>query len=131
MNIPEALRYTKTHEWARSENNRVRCGITDYAQQEISDLVFIELPAPGREVKQGDALAVAESVKAAFDIYAPASGRVVARNESLEANPALVNEEPYGEGWLFEIEVSDPKELEQLMDAKAYHAHIEQCAHGA
>lgn len=131
MHVPDPLKYTKTHEWARREGQTIRCGITDYAQREISDLVFVELPAPGREVKGGDVVAVAESVKAAFDIYAPASGRVAARNEALEADPGLVNQEPYGAGWFFEIELSDPQELDALMDASAYRSHLETCAHGA
>ncbi len=131
MEVPDLLKYTKTHEWARHEGRTIRCGITDYAQHEISDLVFVELPAPGCDVKQGDVVAVAESVKAAFDIYAPASGRLSARNEALEANPGLVNEDPYGGGWFFEIELSDPQELNALMDSSAYRSHLETFAHGA
>ena len=131
MQVPEKLTYTKTHEWSRVTQNVIRCGISDYAQREISELVFVELPAPGRVVKQGEGVAVAESVKAAFDIYAPASGRVVAANAALEANPGLVNEDPYEAGWFFDIELSNPRELDALMDASAYRAHLESCAPGA
>lgn len=124
MEFPEELKYTQTHEWAKREGTKVRVGITAYAQHEISDVVFVDLPKPGKEANQGKGLSVIESVKAAFDIYAPVTGKVTAANEALESQPALVNEDPYGRGWLFEIEMSDPSEWESLLAASRYQ---EQC----
>ena len=122
MEFPNELRYTQTHEWARRQGNRVRVGITEYAQHEISDVVFVELPKSNLPATKGKAIAVVESVKAAFDIYAPLSGQVVAANKDLESEPALVNKEPYGQGWFFEIEMKDPGEWETLMKAEDYKA---------
>lgn len=124
MNLPADLRYTKTHEWARKEGNRVTVGITDYAQKEISDVVFVELPKAGQSCRQDKPASVVESVKAAFDIYAPVSGKVVKANQGLESNPGLVNQEPYGRGWFFEIELAQPTEWDSLMSAEAYEEHI-------
>jgi len=120
MQFPSELRYSETHEWARREGGRVRVGITEYAQHEISDVVFVELPKAGLAAQKGKAVAVVESVKAAFDIYAPASGKVTAVNSALETNPALVNKDPYGDGWFFEIELSQPSEWEGLLSAEQY-----------
>ncbi len=120
MEFPSELRYTPSHEWAKREGNQIRVGITSYAQQEISDVVFVELPKIGKEVVKGKSISVIESVKAAFDIYAPVSGRVVAVNQTLESEPGLVNQDPYGRGWLFEIELKDPSEWETLLDAPQY-----------
>ncbi|MBI2167086.1 MAG: glycine cleavage system protein GcvH [Candidatus Omnitrophica bacterium] len=120
MEFPEELKYTPTHEWARREGNRVRVGITCYAQQEISDVVYVELPKPGREAVKGKGLTVVESVKAAFDIYAPVSGPVTAVNQALESEPALVNRDPYGDGWLLEIDLKDPSEWDSLLGASEY-----------
>ena len=122
MEFPNELRYTQTHEWARRNGNRVRVGITEYAQHEISDIVFVELPKSNLQAAKGKAIAVVESVKAAFDIYAPVSGQIVAANKDLESEPALVNKEPYGQGWFFEIEMKDPGEWETLMKAEDYKA---------
>ena len=122
MEFPAELRYTQTHEWARREGNRVRIGITEYAQHEISDVVFAELPKLNLETAKGKAIAVVESVKAAFDIYAPVSGKILAVNTALESNPALVNQDPYGRGWLFEIQMQDPSEWESLLTADQYQA---------
>ena len=120
MEFPKELRYTKTHEWARREGNRVRVGITEHAQHEISDVVFVELPKPNAEAAKEKGVAVVESVKAAFEIYAPVSGKVVRANTALESDPALVNKEPYGSGWFFEIEMTHPSEWDSLMTAEDY-----------
>ena len=120
MNIPEGLSYSKTHEWARRQGNEIIVGISDHAQSELSDVVFIELPKVGRLVKQEEPCAVVESVKAAFDIYAPVSGKVTRVNPALEKDPALVNKDPYTEGWFFALEPSDAKELSRLMDKDKY-----------
>ena len=122
MNFPAELRYTQTHEWARRDGNRVKVGITEYAQHEISDVVYVELPKPNGRAEKGKGVAVAESVKAAFDIYAPVSGQVVLANRDLESNPALVNQDPYGRGWFFEIELKNPSEWETLLSAEQYKA---------
>ena len=124
--IPEELKYTQDHEWARSEGeNIVTCGITDYAQEQLTDIVFVELPEMNREAKQGEQIAVVESVKAISDVFTPASGKVVEINATLEDSPELINSDPYGEGWIFRIEASDKSELNNLMDSAAYAEHIE------
>ena len=120
MNNPDGLYYTKTHEWAKQQGKEVLVGITDHAQQELSDVVFIELPKVGRVVKAEEACAVVESVKAAFDIYAPVSGKVVRIDTALEKDPALVNKDPYGEGWFYALEAADPKEISKLMNKTQY-----------
>ena len=120
MKFPEELRYTQTHEWAKKEGNRVRVGITEYAQHEVSDVVYVELPKLNAEALKEKRIAVIESVKAAFDIYAPVSGRVVQVNQELESNPALVNQDPYGRGWFFEIEVKSSSEWDNLLPASQY-----------
>jgi glycine cleavage system H protein len=119
--IPTDLKYRESHEWVREEDGEgVVVGITDHAQAELGDMVFVELPEPGMSYTQGDACAVIESVKAASDIYAPLSGEVVEVNDALEDDPGMVNNDPYGDGWLFRMEPSNPSELEGLMDADAY-----------
>jgi len=126
-NIPSHLQYTESHEWVSTEDNgNVRIGITDHAQEALGDLVFVELPVVGDEISQGDPCAVVESVKAASDIYAPVSGLVVAVNEDLETDPALINADPYGDGWLFELELIDSEELDGLKDAEAYEESLEE-----
>lgn len=120
MEFPVELRYTQTHEWARRNGNRVRVGITQYAQQEISDVVFVELPKTGADAQRAKGIAVVESVKAAFDIYAPVSGSLVQVNTALETQPALVNQDPYERGWFFEIEMKNPAEWESLLTADQY-----------
>ena len=125
-NIPSHLKYTESHEWVSAEGNgNARIGITDHAQEALGDLVFVELPVVGDEIGQGDPCAVVESVKAASDIYVPVSGLVVAINEDLESNPALINADPYGDGWLFELELLDAEELDGLKDAEAYEQSLE------
>jgi glycine cleavage system H protein len=121
MNIPNELLYTKTHEWVKKINNKeVIMGITDYAQQQLKDVVFVELPSIGKEVKAGVPCAVVESVKAAYDIYSPVSGKVSKINPKVQENPQLVNEDPYGEGWFLQIEVSDPNEFNNLLTPDKY-----------
>jgi glycine cleavage system H protein len=122
--IPEDLRYAETHEWARDEEGLIRVGITDYAQGELGDVVFVDLPQIGRQVTQGESCGAVESVKAVADLYAPVSGQVVEVNAALADAPELVNQEPYEGGWLVVIEPSDPRELDALLDAEAYRAHI-------
>jgi glycine cleavage system H protein len=127
MNFPDDCLYTKTHEWARDEGDgTVVCGITDHAQESLGDIVYVELPIDGDEVEAGAAFGVVDSVKASSDIYAAVSGTVVAVNEELENAPELVNESPYGEGWLVKIELDDAAQLDDLMDAAAYEAFLEE-----
>jgi glycine cleavage system H protein len=122
MEFPSELRYTATHEWAKREGTRVRVGITEHAQHEISDVVYVELPKSNAQATKGKGIAVVESVKAAFDIYAPVSGSILRANQELESNPALVNQDPYGRGWFFEIEMKDSFEWEGLLTADQYQA---------
>ena len=126
-NVPTELKYSSSHEWVRSEGNGVyTVGITEHAQELLGDMVFVDLPEVGRVVAAGEDCAVAESVKAASDIYAPISGEIVAVNAELEGSPELVNSEPYGEGFLFQIKASDESELANLLDAGAYQASIDE-----
>ena len=121
MHIPDELRYTKTHEWAKMINSKeVLVGITDHAQQQLKDIVFVELPSLGKDVKMGMPCAVVESVKAAYDIYSPISGKVVKINQKLQEKPQLVNEDPYGEGWFLHIEISNPNEFSNLLSPDQY-----------
>jgi glycine cleavage system H protein len=124
MNVPDDLLYTETHEWIRREGENIRVGITDHAQAELTDVVFVEVPKVGREVNAREATAVVESVKAASDIYAPVKGTVVEANEALTQNPALVNTDPFGQGWLFVLKVANPDDLKGLKDAAAYGQQI-------
>ena len=125
-NIPSHLKYTESPEWVSIEDNgNARVGISDHAQEALGDLVFVELPVVGDDISQGDPCAVVESVKAASDIYAPVSGQVVAVNEELESDPALINADPYGDGWLFELELIDTEELDGMKDAEAYEELLE------
>ncbi|MDI3327380.1 MAG: glycine cleavage system protein GcvH [Alicyclobacillaceae bacterium] len=122
--IPENLRYSKEHEWVRAEGNRAVIGITDFAQSELGDIVFVELPSAGDEVQAGRTFGTVESVKTVSDLYAPVSGKVIEVNESLSDSPEKVNQDPYGEGWMIVVEMSNPAELEALLDAEGYRAHI-------
>ena len=125
-NIPSHLKYTESHEWVDAdEHGNARIGISDHAQAALGDLVFVELPVVGDEISQGDPCAVVESVKAASDIYTPVSGKIVAVNEELDADPAIINSDPYGDGWLFELELIDDEELDGLKDAEAYEETLE------
>ena len=124
--IPTELRYASTHEWVRSEGDGVfTVGITEHAQDLLGDMVFVDLPDVGDAVTTGDDCAVAESVKAASDIYAPITGEVVEINEQLEDSPELVNSDAFGDGWMFKVKAEDPAEVEGLMDAEAYGASID------
>lgn len=120
MNVPQDLKYTSSHEWVKAVGSTVTVGITDYAQSQLSDLTFIELPSVDDEFQAGDEAGVLESVKAASDIYAPLSGRIVDVNEELNDHPEAINTDPYTDGWLFKIELSQPEELEHLLDNEAY-----------
>lgn len=124
MNVPDDLFYTESHEWIKREDENIRVGITDHAQAELTDIVFVEVPKVGRAVNAKEAIAVVESVKAASDIYAPVKGSVVEANEAVTQNPTLVNTDPFGEGWLFVLKVGNAEDLEQLKDAAAYRAQI-------
>ena len=123
-NVPAELKYAKSHEWVRVAGDVATVGITDHAQHELTDVVFVELPEVGRKVKAGDACAVVESVKTANDIYSPVSGEVTEANPAVVANPALVNTEPYTGGWFYKIKLSNPAEVEALLGADAYKAQI-------
>ena len=128
MNFPSDLKYSKTHEWARQEGSKIIVGITEYAQKELSDVVYVELPKVGQDVKQALACCVVESVKAAFDIYAPISGKIVEVNKKLEADPGLVNRDPYGEGWFFAITPANLNELNNLLPSAGYSSLLTQGA---
>ena len=123
-NIPEQLKYAKTHEWVRVEGDRAWVGITDHAQAELTELVFVELPEVGRTVSAGQPCAVVESVKTASDIYAPLSGEVIEVNQALTDDPGKVNADAFGEGWFFKVRMSAPSELDGLMDATSYQSQI-------
>ena len=126
MNVPGDLRFTKDHEWVRVEGDVAVIGVTDYAQDALGDVVFIELPEVGASFGAGDALGVVESVKAASDVYSPVSGEVLAVNETLVDAPETVNRDPYGEAWMVKIRLSNPAELDDLMDAAAYQALLDE-----
>lgn len=120
-NIPDQLRYTKEHEWVSEvSTNRYRVGITDYAQVALGDIVYIQLPKLGEEIGAGKVCGEVESTKSVSEIYAPLSGKVILINDSLDSAPEVLNEEPYGAGWIFEVEISTPSELESLLSAGAY-----------
>jgi glycine cleavage system H protein len=123
-NVPSDLKYAKSHEWVRLEGDTATVGISDHAQHELTDVVFVELPAPGRKVAAGEACAVVESVKTASDIYSPLSGEVVAVNPQLAKQPELVNSEPYQGGWFFKLKLSQPSETERLLSAESYAKQI-------
>jgi glycine cleavage system H protein len=126
MDFPEDLKYTKEHEWARLEGQRVVVGITDFAQEELGDIVFVELPEVGIVVEAMGIFGVVESVKAVSDLYAPVGGTVVAVNTSLEDRPELVNHSPYGEGWMIVLEATNITDVQHLLSAPEYRAYIEQ-----
>ena len=124
MTIPDDLLYTESHEWIKREGDNIRVGITDHAQSELTDVVYVELPKLERQVTAKEPIAVVESVKAASDIYAPVKGTVVEANKTLEADPGLINREPYGQGWIFVLKIENPNDLKNLKDASAYKTHI-------
>jgi glycine cleavage system H protein len=123
-NVPADLKYTKSHEWVRVSGDIATVGITDHAQHELTDIVFVELPDAGRKVKAGDACAVVESVKTASDIYSPVSGEILEVNQAVVNNPALVNKEPHAGGWFFKIKLGSPAELSALLSPDKYQAQI-------
>ena len=124
MNVPEDRRYTEEHEWALAEDGRVRIGITDYAQEQLGEVVFVTLPKVDRRVQAGETVAEVDSTKSVAEVYAPLSGRVVAANDALAGAPELVNRDPYGEGWFVLLEADDPSTLDGLLDAAAYRALV-------
>lgn len=124
--VPKELRYTKEHEWLKVDGDRARIGITDFAQDQLTDVVYVELPAVGEEFKAGDSLGVVESVKSVSDIYAPVACKVVEVNDVLEEEPEKVNDDPYGQGWMVVVEVQDRGELDGLLDADGYLAFLEE-----
>ena len=126
MEIPQELRYSREHEWAAIDDNIVTVGITDYAQEQLGDIVYVELPEVGTAVTKDDKFGVVESVKAVSDVYSPVTGTVVAVNTGLPNSPETVNEEPYGDGWMIRVEMSDAEELNDLMTAAEYEKFIEE-----
>ncbi|TMQ66610.1 MAG: glycine cleavage system protein GcvH [Candidatus Eisenbacteria bacterium] len=124
MNVPKSLHYTKEHEWIRVEGDEVIVGVTDYAQGELGDVIFVELPAPGTKVAQMKAFGTIDAVKTVSDLFAPVGGEVTAVNTELKENPALVNQSPYDKGWMVRIRVANPKEIDTLLNAGAYEKHL-------
>jgi glycine cleavage system H protein len=122
--VPDDLHYTKDHEWVRVEGKKATIGITDHAQHELTDIVFVELPKLGKVLKAHEKLGVVESVKSASEIYAPVSGKVIEVNDTLQDSPEAVNKDPYGSGWVATVEVSDPNEVKSLLNAAGYKKHI-------
>ncbi|HZB03151.1 MAG TPA: glycine cleavage system protein GcvH [Actinomycetota bacterium] len=131
MDYPEELRYTKEHEWVSVEDgDRVRVGITDFAQDALGDVVYVDIPEEGTEVTSGQAFGEVESTKSVSDIYSPVSGRIAERNGVLSETPELVNRDPYGEGWMVVVEMSDPSELNRLLNAASYREMVEEAGEG-
>ncbi len=128
-NVPKELKYTREHEWAKQEGDRVRVGITDYAQEQLGDVVFVELPKVGAKVTASKAFGVVESVKAVSDLFAPVSGEVVEANGELTKKPETVNQEPYGKGWMIVIKPSNKADWDQLLTAQQYEDFLKQAAH--
>lgn len=126
MNIPSDLKYSREHEWVRVEANLATIGITDYAQEELGDIVNVELPDEGDEVHKDEAFGAVESVKASSEVFSPVSGKIVEVNEPLMDAPEMINEDPYDEGWMVKIEMSDSSELAELMDAAAYQQYVQE-----
>jgi glycine cleavage system H protein len=122
--IPDDLLYTESHEWIKRDDDKIRVGITDHAQSELTDVVYVELPKLERQVNAKEPIAFVESVKAASDIYAPVKGTVVEANKALEADPGLINREPYGQGWIFVLKIENPDDLKNLKDSEGYKKHI-------
>jgi glycine cleavage system H protein len=118
--VREGLKYTKTHEWVQLAGKKAKIGITDHAQHELTDIVFVELPSVGKQIKKGEELCVVESVKSVSEVYAPISGTITAVNTKLDESPEVINSSPYDNGWLVEVEIQDPKEVSMLLDAADY-----------
>lgn len=126
MNFPEDLKYTKEHEWVRVKGNIAIIGITDWAQDQLGDIVFVELPEEGEEVEKSDTFGVVESTKSVNDLYVPVSGKVVEVNDPLVDSPEIINEDPYGEGWMLKVEIEDKSDLDDLMSAEEYEAFVKE-----
>lgn len=124
MEFPGDVKYTKEHEWAKREGDTVLIGITDYAQEELGDIVFVELPEVGEEVSKDESFGSVESVKTVSDLYAPVTGKIVEVNADLAEGPETINSDPYGDGWLIKVKMSDPRELDELMDSAAYQEYV-------
>ncbi|OHX67534.1 glycine cleavage system protein GcvH [Flammeovirga pacifica] len=124
MNFPAELKYTKDHEWVRVEGEFAYVGITEFAQGELGDIVFVDITAEGEEVEEGEVFGSVEAVKTVSDLFMPIAGEVVEFNEAIDAAPELVNSDPYGEGWMIKIKLNDPSEVENLMDSEAYKAEV-------
>jgi glycine cleavage system H protein len=124
MNIPENLKYTKDHEWIRLEGDVAYVGITDFAQSELGDVVFVEIETVGQTLNQGEAFGTIEAVKTVSDAFMPVSGKILEKNEKLDSQPELLNKDPYGEGWMIKITITNPSELDNLLTAEQYKAHI-------
>lgn len=124
MNIPAELKYTKDHEWCRVEGDEVTIGITDFAQSELGDIVFVEVETEGEELDKEEVFGSVEAVKTVSDLFMPISGEVISFNEELESNPEVVNSDPYGEGWMVKVKIADASELDGLMSADEYKAHL-------
>ena len=122
--VRDDLKYTESHEWLKVEGNKAKVGITDHAQSELTDIVFVELPAVGKEIKKGDELCVVESVKSVSEIYSPVSGKILDVNKKLEDTPEIINQNPYGDGWLIEMEIEDKTEIDKLLDPESYRKSI-------
>ena len=125
MNVPDDLRYTADHEWVRLEDGKARIGITDYAQDALGDVVFVQLPEPGATVKAGDSFSEVESTKSVSDLYSPVSGVITERNTRLEDAPELINQDPHGDGWMVVIEISEASDFDQLLTAEDYQRFLE------
>jgi len=124
MKFPEDLLYTDTHEWVKNEGNQVTVGLTDYAQNQLKDIVYVELPELGSDFKRGESIGVVESVKTAADLFSPASGKVTETNVTLKDSPQFINEDPYGRGWILKMELRDPGELKGLLTSEAYQGSL-------
>jgi len=124
MNFPKDLKYTRDHEWARAEGNLAVVGITDYAQEKLGSIVFVDLPARGKAFKKGETLVTVDSVKAVAEVYAPVSGQVEETHESLKDSPEMINQDPYGQGWMVKMKMSDPAEMGSLLSPEAYEAFV-------
>jgi glycine cleavage system H protein len=124
IEVRDDLKYTESHEWIKIEGNKVRVGVTDHAQSELTDVVFVELPEIGKEIKKGDELCVVESVKSVSEVFSPISGKIININKNLEDSPELINKSPYDDGWLIEAELTDKSETENLLNAQAYRNSI-------
>ncbi|NLI75666.1 MAG: glycine cleavage system protein GcvH [Candidatus Riflebacteria bacterium] len=127
--VPTNYKYTKDHEWAKMDGKKVVMGVTDFAAKQLGDIVFVDMPQVGTKVEAGKTMGVIESVKTVSDLFSPVSGKIVARNDAIEGDPALVNQDPFGKGWLVEIELANPAEFDRLLSPKDYEDHVAHCGH--